>query len=124
MAQPTTMETTTKTPKGTFIKDRKVHLSPGYKISLSEDGKIGTVKKDNGSSTSGTFKCASGDCKTCKITVAGGSVYCSGTGCECMLIVSVPANSGSLSTSGDADGKVTWKILEIPKTKVSSTSNQ
>ena len=116
----------TRTPlKGTFIKNGKIYLSPGYKVTYSEDKTLATISRQNGNGISGSFSCSCGvlSNKKCSVTSTDGAIYCDGESCCGLVVTTNSSNLAITSTSGNADGNITWKVLVIPKTNTSSTSN-
>lgn len=116
------MDSTKIPPKGTFIKNGKVNLSSGYKITLSEDGEIGTIRKQNGNEATALVSCSCNGEGSCQLSFAGKIVLCVGDACCIMVVTTVDANQALTSKSGSEDANITWKVLVIPKTKTTTNS--
>lgn len=119
-------DSTLTPPKGTVIKNGQLHLRDGYHIRFSEDKKIGTIYKDNNVNVvTASVKCGCyGSAGKCSISTAGTVLLCSGEECCTMVVTRSTQNLAITTKSGSADdGNIIWKVLVIPKTKVTTTSN-
>ena len=103
-------------PTGIVIKDGRLMPSIGYKIRYSANG-VGNIYRVSDGRVMYTLECTYPEC-TCRPKNSWdhpSPCTCCPAGPAGHWIISI----GEIGT----DGKTTWKILVIPKTNITTTSN-
>lgn len=109
------MGDTTSVPlEGTFIKNGKLNLSTGYKLTYSVNNTVVTVAKKAGGETTGSFRCTcegTGKTGACVVSSVDNAMSCSGASCCGFLITRNPIK---ITAAILKDSTISWKKLSIP----------
>lgn len=118
-------------PEGTYAKDNKVYIKPGYKGVYDANGKTVTIARINNggggaaSAVGGKFKCSCGSgggyIDDCKATIGNGTLTCAaekGTCTKCQLEVVVGLAPKVAAFLNDPENSsMNWKSVEVPRMK-------
>ena len=109
-------DSTTILIEGTFAKDGKIVLKPGYEFKVSTDNRVATVVAISNNKVKGTYICSCPlENGTCTTSNYGKSLDCGGSTC-CEFIVTSSVKMLSTFTRDKINNSpdVKWKVLKLP----------